>query len=453
MTPGRAATLLGVLAVCLLSLAGVAADRVARAEHSSFRDGTSAAAAALAAELVAGGEAEDAAALSATASRVGGAACVLDLTSGAARADVPGEPCDWLDRPTGRGSGLPAVDAELVSTVQVRGEVVGLRVPLTPVRAAVVEARTHLYAAAGLVLALTAALLVRSGSRRQDELVAAVTRQLGALVDGDLSARSGAPHAAPTHELARAADAVAERLQVTVEKQRTFLADAAHQLRNPLLAVQLRLENLEPQVTAAGLRSHGRLVEDVKRLGESLGQLVAVTRTQHEGAAHADEVDVLRVVDERLRAWIPVASTRHVTMRQRLPEAAVALARPGALEQTLDVLVDNALKHAPPGTEVSVVVVPGATSIEVVVEDRGPGLPPAAREQALQRGWQADHRSASGSGLGLAIASMLVSSSGGSLRLEDREGGGLRACVRLPTPVAAVDPALLPAWNRAASLD
>lgn len=448
MTGGRAAALLCVLAVCLLSVAGLAGDAVARAERRAFREATTATTATLAAALAGQSQAEQGRLLARAARERDADICLTE--GGRQLSAVPsGGDCGWV-RTSGDladSGGLPAADAELVTSVPYGARLVSLRVPVTPLRARVVAAWTYLYAAQVVVLALMATLLVRLAGRPQDELVAGVTGQLESLAAGDLSARLTGPATADGDPLALAANAVADRLQVTVERQRTFLADAAHQLRNPLLALQLRIENLEPQVKAAGRRSHTRLVEDVRRLGESLGQLVTLART-HESGADPVALDVLATVDERLRAWIPVAVARRVTIRQRLPEEAVALARPGALEQTLDVLIDNALKHAPSGSEVTVAVIPSATAVDVCIEDRGPGLPPEDLSTAAGRGWQAGD-AASGSGLGLAIASMLISSSGGSLRLEDREdGAGLRASVRLPTPAPLMDDRLLPAWSR-----
>lgn len=450
MTAGRIAGLLCVLAVCLFTVAGLAGEGIARAERHAFRQATTATAASLAAELSAAASPEKQADLVQRAGLDSGAEVCVTVAGLPVLAEPAAGDCAWAV--TGRrpelpdSGGLPPVDGQLVVSVPAGARSVAVRVPTMPVRARIVTGWSYLYAAQVAVLALVATLLVRLGGRRQDQVVSDVTGQLEALAAGDLSARwSGAP-AVDGDPLARAANAVADRLQVTVERQRTFLADAAHQLRNPLLALQLRIENLEPEVKVGGRSSHARLVGDVKRLGDSLGQLVALARTDEAGGEPA-AIDVLSTVDERLRAWIPIAVSRRVTIRQRLPEQAVALARPGALEQTLDVLIDNALKHAPVGSEVTVVVIPGATSVDVCIEDRGPGLPPAGLSAAPGRGWQAGG-AASGSGLGLAIASMLISSSGGRLRLEDRqEGPGLRASVRLPTPAPAVDDRLLPAWR------
>lgn len=354
---------------------------------------------------------------------------------------VGGSDCAWLQPSTG-----PALGEQFAVVVAADGSAeLVLRVQTGPLKEQVTTGRSLLYGG-GFALFCVIALLLRFSGRQDDATTLATTALLESLAAGDLAARAVEVGTPEQRRALAAANAVAERLQVTVERQRTFLADAAHQLRNPLLALQLRLENLQPFVASKGRAGHARLTQDVERLGTTLDDLVTFARaTESDGEPR--EVDVLAVVDERLRAWVPVAYTRKIVLRQRLPDSAVALARPGALEQALDVLLDNALKHAPLRSEVTVVVVPTATYVEVRVEDRGRGLPAGAQAAAAVRGWRQDPRSA-GSGLGLTIATLLLSSSGGSLQLSDRrDGTGLSAALRLPTPAPTFSDQLLPAWQ------
>lgn len=309
------------------------------------------------------------------------------------------------------------------------------------------QVRVEVYAVhVGLAL-LLAVVVFRLGGRRDDEVLAAVSAGLEALSEGDLGARVTVRAEGLEATLVDRANAVADRLQVTVERQRTFLADTAHQLRNPLSALHLRAENLEVHVSPQGRGSHARLLQDVARLEQTLDDLVVFARAD-EQEAQTQVVDVLAVVRDRSLAWLPKAFGRDVLIRQVLPDQAVALSRAGALEQALDVVLDNALTHAPRRTEVTVLVVPTATHVEVRVQDRGRGLPKGAHEQAALRGWQRDPR-AGGSGLGLAIAGLLLSSSGGRLQLLDRtDGPGLVAVLRLPTPAVEVRDDHSPAWAR-----
>lgn len=434
MSGGRVALLLAVLAGGLLVLLAVVSNTLTDRERSAFLARAQASASSL---LLQQREAQP----PTPALAPGESACLR--SEGQLRPVAGPGDCAWFTEDT-RDALLPDY---AVAVARSDGSALALRRPTGVLTGRITTTRSLLFGGGVLLLGVLAGLL-HFGGTREDSALAATTVLLEALAAGDLSARAGDAGTAEQRRLLGAGNAVAERLQVTVERQRTFLADAAHQLRNPLLALQLRLENLEPFVSAKGARGHARLTQDVRRLGTTLDDLVTFARaTENDGGPR--EVEVLAVVDERLRAWVAVAYARKIVLRQRLPELPVlALARPGALEQALDVLVDNALKHAPTRSEVTVVVVPTPTYVEVRVEDRGRGLPPGAEADAAVRGWRQDPR-AGGSGLGLAIATLLLSSSGGSLHLSDREDGpGMSAALRLPTPAPTVNDELLPAWNR-----
>jgi signal transduction histidine kinase len=444
VTAGRLWAVFALVTVAILALATASADALARAQRESFEHRVLADAYELATRAATGSPQQ---VLDAVVSAKGGDACYrsagAEYAAGAASCDwVPSARPPVLDVP---GADAPPSDGRAVAAVPVGDAVLARRVSTGPLRTRVVTSWAYLYGGAAAVVVVLGVLLVRFGPRRDNTAVEKVIDMLSAVAAGEFAARAQS-HGEPWERtLADQANAVAERMQVTVERQRTFVADAAHQIRNPLQALQLRLENLEPHVTAKGRRGHERLVEDVGRLGRTLDDLVAFARAE-EQVAEPQAVDVLRVVQERALGWVPVAYSRDIVLRQRLPQSAVALARPGALEQALDVLLDNALKHSPARSEISLIVVPTATYVEVRVEDRGAGLPPGTEEVAAIRGWRSDPRAA-GSGLGLAIASLLLSSSGGSLQLRDRtDGAGLSAVIRLPTPAPVVPDQHRPAW-------
>ncbi|MCW2606343.1 MAG: integral rane sensor signal transduction histidine kinase [Frankiales bacterium] len=438
MSAGRLAVLIATLATVLLVLAAWAVDRADEASLAAadLREQRDTAALALAITSTAPDQVDGL--LESTAARTGASICLRQA-----------------DR-TLRSGPLACTPSEEESPratdIATSRGVLSLRSDRTPLEADRAQAEVEVYGAhVGLTLLLSI-FVFTFGRRRDDEAVVAVARTLGALAEGDLAARAAVPPDGATAVLAARANAVADLLQVTVERQRTFLADAAHQLRNPLSALHLRAENLEAHIRPGGTRAHGRLLQDVRRLERTLDDLVVFARAG-EREAETQVVDVLAIVRERLPGWLPKANARGLRIRQLLPDHAVALSRTGALDQALDVVLDNALTHAPPGTEVTVVVVPSATHVEVRVEDRGAGLSAEAQEQAAGRGWQGDPRDG-GSGLGLAIAGLLLSSSGGRLELANRtRGRGLVAVLRLPTPAVELEVDHRPAWARQPSED
>ncbi|MER7700552.1 HAMP domain-containing sensor histidine kinase [Streptomyces sp. NPDC096095] len=215
----------------------------------------------------------------------------------------------------------------------------------------------------------------------------------------------------------------------------TIAAAAAHQVRGPLSSVRLRLELLQDRLsdgrdTAAGREVRG-VLREVDRLSDVLEQVLAWGSAARDTAA-TEPVDVLGVTAARVDAWSAPASTRGV----ELSLAGVAVTGSqikGALEQALDVLLDNALHVSPRGSEVLVTVRATSAHIQVEVRDQGPGMTDEEITRACRPFWRgASGRGRKGTGLGLTIAAALLAASGGRLELGGSPTGGLRAVAVLP---------------------
>jgi signal transduction histidine kinase len=286
-----------------------------------------------------------------------------------------------------------------------------------------------LAAVAGVVLTLTALIgwvLARQVSRPLARLEAGAA----AAGAGDLGVRvdpAGPPEVRALGEEFNAMVATLERL---VRAQEAFVSDASHQLRTPLTALRLRLENLEAGVGDAGAADVEAVQAEVDRLGRLVDGLLALARADRRPVP-AQPVDVGAVVAERAGAWAALAEELGVAIRTDVPGRLGALAAPGTLEQVLDNLIENALGASPAGGAVtlSAAAVPGA--VEVRVADQGPGIPPADRERAFDRFWRAPDAVGDGTGLGLAIVRRLVRADGGDVVLDEAPGGGLEAVVTL----------------------
>ncbi len=270
--------------------------------------------------------------------------------------------------------------------------------------------------------------IARSVTRPIRELDAAAAR----FATGDLAPVEPDPSAPP--EIAVLGDTMntmARRLDRLLAEQREFVADASHQLRTPLTALRLQLENLQSSAaTAEDEEALGAAVEETNRLGALVADLLQLARA--EESPPPEVVDLAALAADRVDTWSALADATDVRLDLRVPAGPVlASAVPGGVEQILDNLIDNALEVAPPGSRVSVTVTRGAAVHELTVDDEGPGLSDADKERALERFWRAD-RSAPGTGLGLPIAAALAKASGGSLGLCDGPSGGLSVRVTLP---------------------
>jgi signal transduction histidine kinase len=333
----------------------------------------------------------------------------------------------WDERP------LVLAEPVLVDT-EVRGATITVS-PTTALRAE--EVRVWSLVAAAVLLALALAVLVAlpivrwilRPVRRLDEgtgrVAAAVLAGAGAepVADG-----SGPPE---LRRLSVSFDRMAETVTQAYSAQRAFVADASHQLRNPLTALRLRLSNLEGHVDASAIEDHVAALEEADRLSTLLDGLLALARAERTAPVVVVEVDP--AVGDRIDAWRPLAEHTGLQLVRSGRRGLRATASAGAIETVLDAVLDNAVKFSPPGGTVTVRTGTTPTHVEVAVRDTGPGLAPEELERATARFWRSPAQSnVDGSGLGLAIAARTVELAGGELRLELPAGGGLQVIALLP---------------------
>lgn len=284
--------------------------------------------------------------------------------------------------------------------------------------------------AASVLLALALARWVGRPLRRLETAAA----RLG---EGSLSSRA-TTQSGPVEirQLAGTFNQMAGRLESLLAGQRNVLADVSHQLRTPLAALRLRLELMRQDASEAQGSDLDALLAEVTRLSHLVDGLLAVARAENTTPAPR-AIDVAAVTAGRVEAWTPVADDSRLALTLDAAPAS-ALATPGHLEQILDNLLANAIEATPAGGHISLVVTQAGAVVNVVVTDTGPGMSPAAREQALRRFWSESPAGSGrpadrhGSGLGLAIADRLLTVDQGSLTLDARDEGGLVATIELP---------------------
>lgn len=246
--------------------------------------------------------------------------------------------------------------------------------------------------------------------------------------------------------LAATFNRTAARLEHLLASQRAFAGEASHQLKTPLAALRLRLENLENDIALHARGSLDAAMTETDRLARMVEGLLAMARLD-ESAGDREHIDLDLVCAERHHAWTPLFERHGVRLTLTGDRAGEVVALPGAVEQILDNLLSNALRVSPPGTTVCVDPrrrVPherrfphhrpaAAPWVELHVMDEGPGMTEEQRRRAFDRFWRAPDAPKGGTGLGLALVQRLAHASGGEARLGVSPLGGLDAVVRLPS--------------------
>jgi signal transduction histidine kinase len=273
--------------------------------------------------------------------------------------------------------------------------------------------------------ALVGVLLARSLTRPLGRLGDTVRDFARGHLDGRAQGDDGPPE---IRSLARQFNDMAGRMTELLEAQSRFVADASHQLRSPLTALRLRLENLEADSvgsSAEGIAAAGR---EVQRLSRIVDGLLTLGRAGGEGPQR-QAVDIAEVIEERCDAWSALAEERHVAL---LPEPGKALATvrwvPGDLDQILDNLIANAVDASPGGTSIRVVGRRDHSGwLELHVVDNGPGMSGPDRTRAFDRFWQGPGTGDGHSGLGLAIVRQLAARNAATVELRPAESSGIDA--------------------------
>ncbi|MEU4739645.1 HAMP domain-containing sensor histidine kinase [Actinosynnema sp. NPDC023658] len=258
--------------------------------------------------------------------------------------------------------------------------------------------------------------------RRLDEATAAVAA-------GRLDARANEVGGPPElRRLAGSFNAMVDVVGRALRRQRAFVSDASHQLRNPLASLRLAVDDLEHHVVDdAGREAQRIAVDEAEEMGRVLDTLLAATRL--DSASAAEPVDVDTLLATHVPGWRALAGA--VDLEVAVPPGLRVLEPPGGLGSVLDELVGNAIRLSG-GTRVRVWGRVAEGRVELHVTDDGTGLSDEERADARSRFWRAPrHQNIAGTGLGLAICAELIESAGGELDLRPVEPHGLDVVIRL----------------------
>ncbi len=252
-------------------------------------------------------------------------------------------------------------------------------------------------------------------------------------------------------QMLRSLDAARGETEATLARQRQFVADASHELRTPLTSVLANLELLAESLHGDQGEAAASALRSTRRMRRLVADLLLLARNDVGRVVPREPTDLAQLAVEAAAELEPLAGDHTIELDT---EPAVVIGVRDELFRVALNLIENAVRHTPAGTTVTVHTGAGPTpgQVELVVQDDGPGVPPEIAPTLFERFVRGAGDHGGSFGLGLAIVRAVAESHGGSVSLEDPPAGahgegphGARLVVRLPAYVTAPVEAELPA--------
>jgi len=297
----------------------------------------------------------------------------------------------------------------------------------------------------GTVAALIAGLFVSARAMRP---IVELTEAAGEIArTRDPSRRLPHPEAEDeVAELARtlegmlgALDAARSDTQMMLDRQREFVADASHELRTPLTSVLANLELLTEELGGEQAETAEAALRSTRRMRRLVGDLLLLARADARRVQPHRPTDLADVLVEAASELGPMAERHELSIS---PEPVVVAGVRDELHRLVLNLLENAVRHTPPGTPIRASTGVSGEDAVVIVEDEGPGIPPALEHRVFERFVRGGRDGGRGSGLGLAIVRAVAQSHGGTVVMQRPEHGtGTRFVIRIPTVAVEEAPA------------
>lgn len=274
---------------------------------------------------------------------------------------------------------------------------------------------------------------VRSGLRPLTE----ITSQIAQRSPADLQP---IPENAPqeVRPLVDSLNDLLQRLRAAQASQKRFVADAAHQLRTPLAALQVQaasaMREEDPVTRAEALK---RVNESIARVTHVAQQLLALAKADPESEVRYNMrcVELPQIAQEITAEWVPRALSQHIDLGYSGPDGGVEIiGEAQLLKEMLSNLIDNALRYTPKGGSVTVGVAVDGAQAMLIVEDNGPGIPPEAYAKVFERFYRLPDSQGNGCGLGLSIVKEIAGLHGAQIDITPGfDGKGTRVKIKFQT--------------------
>ncbi len=300
----------------------------------------------------------------------------------------------------------------------------------------------------GTLLATLAGVAI---ARRAMQPISALTASARRVADtGDLSQHMPKPRvedevgelAQTLEQMLRSLDAARVEREAALKRQREFVADASHELRTPLTSILANLELLQASLQRGEQEEERAMVDSALRssgrMSRLVGDLLLLARADAGRIGARTRCDLAEIAGNAAAEVAPTVGERRLRIDNERPMPVDG--NPDELHRMVLNLLDNAVRHTPPGSEIELRLDARGNDAVVEVADDGPGVPAELREQIFDRFVRgegpADTAVSGGSGLGLAIVRAVARSHGGSAEVGESERGGALFRVRLPAASA-----------------
>lgn len=336
----------------------------------------------------------------------------------------------------------PSPDDRRLQPVEVDGAVVGwvgfrsVELAMPPDVSRFLDRQVQILLLSLLVALVLAAIPGIALARHFSRPIREVESTVGELSRGSYDARARVATADEIGRLAANVNQLAEALQKSRSARQRWMADIAHELRTPVAIIRGEIEALADGVRQADDRTIGSLQEEIGQLSDLVGDLQTLALSD-AGALdlHREQVDLAALAAQVGDSFAHRFQEREIRFEPPAAEGQPVMGDPRRLRQLLHNLLENCSRYADGGGTVRISITRSESSVELLVEDSGPGVAEEQLGQLFERFFRADasrSRAGGGSGLGLAICKNIAEAHGGRIEARHSRLGGLAVHVTLP---------------------